>query len=128
MKYAFILLSLVCCLFITSCSKKSGGSAAPVPHNIKVTVTGTAPFTVTLSAIKADETISTALDTKTVSSGSYEFNTGLVVGGVVHLEIQNSSGENTVSYSITNNGSAGVSDSGKELGSFSKITTDYTVN
>jgi hypothetical protein len=128
MKYAILLLSLVGCIFITSCSKKSGGSAAPVPHNVKVTVTGTSTFTVTLSAVKADETVSTTLDTKTITSGSYEYTTGLVVGGVVHLEIQNSSGENTVSYAITNNGAAGVSDSGKELGSFSKITADYAVN
>ncbi|MEO7215000.1 hypothetical protein [Mucilaginibacter sp.] len=126
MKYAFILLSLVGCFFISSCSKS--GSAAPVPHNIKVTVTATAAFTVKLSATKADETVNSAIDTKTVSSGTYEFTTGLVVGGVLHLEIQNSGAENTVSYTITNNGAAGTSDSGKELGSFSKITTDYAVN
>ncbi|RWY52315.1 hypothetical protein [Mucilaginibacter gilvus] len=126
MKYAFILLSLIGGFFLTSCGKK--GTAGPVPHNIKVNVTGTAAFTVTLSAIKADETITSAIDTKMVSSGTYEFTTGLVAGGVLHLEIQNSGAENTVSYTITNNGAAGKSDSGKELGSFSKITTDYTVN
>jgi hypothetical protein len=126
MKYAFILLSLIGCFLFTSCSKK--GASGPVPHNIKINVTGTASFTVTLSAIKADEMVSTAIDTKTVTSGTYEFNTGLVAGGVVHLEIQNSGAGNTVSYTITNNGAAGTSDTGRELGSFSKITADYTVN
>jgi hypothetical protein len=126
MKHALILVALIGCLFITSCSKKGGG--APVPHNIKITVTATATFTVALSATKADETVNSALDTKTVTGGTYEFNTGLVAGSVVHLEIQNSSGENTVGYAITNNGAPGTSDSGRELGSFSKITTDYTVN
>ena len=126
MKYAFILLSLVGCFLFTSCSKK--GATGPVPRNIKVNVTATAAFTVKLSAIKADETVNSAIDTKTVSSGSYEFTTGLVAGGVLYLEIQNSGAENTVSYTITNNGTVVKSASGTELGSFSKIAADYTVN
>jgi hypothetical protein len=126
MKYAIILLAFVGCISICSCSKK--GAAGPVPHNIKVTVTATAAFTVTLSAIKADETVSSAIDTKSVTTGSYEFTTGLVAGGVLHMEIQNSGTGNTVSYVITNNSTTVAQESAKELGSFSKISTDYTVN
>lgn len=127
MKYAIVLLSLMGCMLLSSCSKEAG-TVAPSPHTIKVVVSGTASYTVTLSAIKADETVSTALDTKTVASGGYTFTTGLAAGSQVHLEIMNGAGENTLSYSVSNSGVSGISDSDKELGSYSKITVDYTVN
>ncbi|WP_143822062.1 hypothetical protein [Mucilaginibacter pedocola] len=125
MKLTVIVFAFVGCIVLFGCGKK--GDATPTPHTIKVTVAGTASYSVSLSAIKAEETVSTALDTKTIASGTYEFTTTLTAGSVVHLEVQNSNGENTVAYAITDNDATGTTDSGRELGSFSKIVAEYTV-
>jgi hypothetical protein len=126
MKYLYICLALFICISIASCSKK--GDAMPTPHTIKFTATGTASMTAVVSVIKATATISTTLDTKTVATGApYDYSTSLNSGDVVHLEIQTMM-ENTVSYTITDNGTAVAQQTGIELGSFSKTTANYTIN
>jgi hypothetical protein len=126
MKCLYISLALFVCLFIASCSKK--GDAMPTPHTIKFTATGTASFTAVVSVIKATATTSTTLDTKTVDTGTtYDYSTLLNNGDIVHFEIQ-AMGENSISYTITNNGTVVAQENNKELGSFSKTTADYTIN
>ncbi|AMR30958.1 hypothetical protein A0256_05710 [Mucilaginibacter sp. PAMC 26640] len=125
MKYLYAIATMMICCTMLSCSKKS--NPAPMAHTIKVTATGTADYTVVLSVIKSDATTGTPLETKPVSGGSYDYSTSLNPGDLVHLEIQTSLA-NTISYSITDNGAPGTSENGRELGSFSKLTADYTVN
>jgi hypothetical protein len=126
MKCLYISLALFVCLSIASCSKK--GDAMPTPHTIKFTATGTASFTAVVSVIKATATTSTTLDTKTVDTGTtYDYSTLLNNGDIVHFEIQ-AMGENSISYTITNNGTVVAQENNKELGSFSKTTADYTIN
>lgn len=124
MKYLYVLAIIATCFLTASCSKK--GNPAPIPHTIKITASGTSPFTVTVSSILSTAVTATVLDTKTVSTGSYEFTTMLSTDDVVHLEIQTMS-ENIVSYNITDNGAAGAQQTDKEMSSFTKVTADYTV-
>jgi hypothetical protein len=126
MKYLYICFTLLVCISIASCSKK--GDAMPTSHTIKFTATGTASFTAVASVIKATATTSTTLDTKTVATGTpYDYSTSLNSGDIVHFEIQ-TMGENSVSYTITDNGTAVTQQTNKELVSFSKTTADYTIN
>lgn len=126
MKYLYICVALFVCVYIASCSKK--GDTMPTPHTIKFTATGTASFTAVASVIKATSTTSTTLDTKKVDTGAtYDYSTLLNSGDIVHFEIE-TMGENTVSYTITDNGTVVAQENNKELGSFSKTTADYTVN
>ena len=126
MKYLSICLTLFICLSIASCSKK--GDATPTPHTIKFTATGAASFTAVVSVIKTTASTSTTLDTKTVATGTtYDYSTILNSGDAVHFEIQ-TMGENTVSYTITDNGTVAAQQTNKELGSFTKITADYSIN
>ena len=126
MKYLSICLALFICVSIASCSKK--GDAGPAPHTIKFTATGTASFTAVVSVIKTTATTSTTLDTKTVAIGtSYDYSTVLNSGDAVHFEIQ-TMGENSVSYTITDNGTVAAQQTNKELGSFTKTTADFSVN
>jgi hypothetical protein len=126
MKYLYICLALLVCISMSSCSKK--GDAMPTPHTIKFTATGTASFTAVVSVIKSTSTTSTTLDTKAVATGTaYDYSTSLNSGDIVHFEIQ-TMGENSVSYTITDNGMAVAQQTNQELGSFSKTTADYTIN
>jgi hypothetical protein len=126
MKYLSICLTLFICLSIASCSKK--GDAAPTAHTVKFTATGTASFTAVVSVIKITASTPTTLDTKTVATGTtYDYSTVLNSGDAIHFEIQ-TMGENTVSYTITDNGTVAAQQTNKELGSFTKTTADYTIN
>ena len=125
MKKILLMAGLMLCLFFAACSKK--GDATPTSHTIKFSATGSAGFTGVVSVLKTTSTVSTALDTKTVTVGqSYDYTTNLSVGDVVNFEMQ-TSGENLLSYSITDNGTVVVQQSGKEVSSFSKISAEYTV-
>lgn len=124
MKYLYLIACVIISCSVFSCSKKN--NPAPMAHTIKVTASGTAQFIAIVKVTKVDATTSTTLDTRSVASGSYDFTTSLNSGDMVHLEIQTSS-ENTVSYTITDNAAIGLQQSGRELGSFSKLMADYTV-
>lgn len=126
MKHLYICLAAIICFSAMSCSKS--GTPAPAPHTIKITATGTASFTAVVSAIKTTSAASQTLEAKTVTTGTnYSYTTTLNTGDALHFEIQTMS-ENTVNYSITDNGTIAAQQSGKELISFSKTTADYTVN
>ncbi|RFZ82747.1 hypothetical protein DYU05_11275 [Mucilaginibacter terrenus] len=125
MKYLYITAVLLGLAMFTSCGKKN--DTGPVPHNIKVVATGSANFTALLSVIKSTSTTSSTLDTKAVTTGSYEFSTPLSSGDRVHFEIQ-TTGENVVSYTITDNGATAAQQTDKELSSYTKTFVDFTVN
>lgn len=123
MKYILIVAALITCFSVSSCSKK--GNAAPTPHTITITANGSAEFAIALSVIRNDVTTSAPLENKTVT-GSYSYTTQLNTGDLVQLSIQTSAA-NVVSYTITDNGATGLQVTDKELGSFSRVTGEYTV-
>ncbi|MBD1393562.1 hypothetical protein [Mucilaginibacter glaciei] len=126
MKYLYIFMALVAGFTISSCSK--GGDATPFVHNIRFQATGTAAITPLVSVMKSSAVTSTTLDTKTVATGTaYDFTSAFTAGDVVHFEIQTMT-ENSISYTISDNGTVVAQVTGKEQGSFSKITLDFPVN
>lgn len=126
MKYLYICLALITCFAISSCSKK--GDATPAVHTIRFQATGTASFTAVVSVVRSSATTSTTLDTKTVATGTtYDFSTPLNSGDAIHFELQTMT-ENSVSYTVSDNGTVVSQVSGKELGSFSKTSADFVLN
>jgi uncharacterized membrane protein YcgQ (UPF0703/DUF1980 family) len=125
MKYLYKMLLAIACLAVISCGKKNNNDTI-VPHTIKVSASGTAQFTTVVSAIRSSEVTAATLDTKTVTTGSYEYSTSLNAGDLIRVEIQ-TSGENTINYAITDNGTTITQEVGKELGSFTKVNAEYTV-
>jgi hypothetical protein len=128
MKYLLVALALVLCISITSCSKKDAAVPEITTRTIKVVATGTAPeYYSTIYITKKGETNSTLVDTKTVTTGSYEYTTTLNVGDVMTFDTQTTATSNTLNYTFTKNGVVDGQLTNKEMGMYSKITVVYTV-
>lgn len=116
---------LISMLFV-SCSKKSTDQP-PLPHTIKVTVSGADAFNVSLSVYKTTDSGPKIVDAKTIAQGSsYSYTTTLNQNDEVTLVVA-SDVSNTVTYRISDNDKVVVQDTDREVVTHGSVTVTYDI-
>ncbi|WP_121808333.1 hypothetical protein [Mucilaginibacter kameinonensis] len=121
-----LIYGLLISVLFVSCSKKSTDQP-PQPHTIKVTVSGSDAFSVSLSVYKTTDSSPQVVDTKAVAQGSsYSYTTTLNQNDEVTLVVA-SDVSNTVTYKISDNDKIVVQDTGREIVTHSSVSVSYDI-
>lgn len=123
MKQLFLSAGIVICLLITACSKKND-AVTPI-HTIQVDASAASAYNIKISTVKFGLSTEAIVDTKTALTAAYQYNISLEQGDKIIVEIKSNT-ENTISYSIEDNGTSKVVVSNKQVNTFSTTISEYT--
>ena len=106
MKKILLSVSILMCIFIMGCSKKSDPKPPlDTKHTFKITATSEKEIIVDVAVLKKGETEKKYVNGQTIT-GSYEYSLDLNVGDKLWLEVVNSTVANVVTCMVYDNGKA----------------------